>query len=193
MWHRQSDSLTRINKKHPKWLSVEWERWYMTAVMSFAGNIYWYKSLLPVLQTSWSFCGYWMLLYKSSHIANPLYMFCTRNSCKWEEYQTHFMRKNFHEVNGYSWPGCRITASVVNKLCNLPSIPSLLLCLQSLSHCIIWKPAREALEPRICSCSHVLVKHIVLNSWQSKFVFTSAPSFPILCASDLSFSETIER
>ena len=62
------------------------------------------------------------------------------------------------------------------------------------SHCPpSWKLDGGSLNYKICPCNHVLVEHIVLNSRQSRFVFISAPSASILCASDLTCTMTTEK
>ena len=57
---------------------------------------------------------------------------------------------------------------------------------------IVWNPGRDTLESGICSCSHVLVKHIKLHCWNSRFVLVSASSLSILLARHLTFSIMME-
>lgn len=57
----------------------------------------------------------------------------------------------------------------------------------SLSAQTVWKPRRVRLETSVRLCSHVSVKHIIIDSLYSVWLMVSNSSLSILFAGDLTF------
>ena len=79
----------------------------------------------------------------------------------------------------------RVTPSVVDEHSEPPFF--LLLAVVSLLARTVWKLGMVALESSICTCSHVSVKHMILDSLTPAASRQALPVRPILFARDFTF------